>query len=62
MSYFSDFWNINDLISVLITFIYCNLRLNLFGTSPKWAGNFILIKNIEFGESHLESEIILDNL
>jgi len=61
LNYITDFWNINDLIRLLVTCIYCYLRLNIFGTNS-YDKSFILIKNIGFEETHIESEIILDDL
>jgi len=60
LNYFNDFWNINDLIRVILTWIYCALRMDIIGDG-QWGGNFLLINDIEFGETHVESEILLDN-
>ena len=34
LNYFSDFWNLNDLIRIILIWTYCFCRLNLFGNNP----------------------------
>ena len=62
MNYFSDFWNINDLIRVIVTFIYCFIRLDPFGLLPRWSESYLLIRAVQFGEPHVETEMILRNI
>ena len=56
--YLGDFWNCNDMLMIISTWLYVGLRL---GTST-FNGNFILIKDAQFTDEHLENELILDIL
>jgi len=55
IDYLGSFWNVNDLVMIILTWTYCSLRLG----TEKYRGGFLLIRNIEFNEEHLETEIAL---
>jgi len=56
--YLDDLWNANDMVMIFLTWLYCSIRLNIFGTE---ANNecYLLIRDISVTESHIESEVIL---
>jgi len=56
--YITDLWNINDIMSIIITLIYVTLRLR----TDTLRVNFIPIQRFEFVDWHLETEIALDML
>jgi len=56
--YISDKWNINDLSMQFLFWFYCFLRL----FSTDYGGNFLLVKEVEFEDSHKETEYILKML
>jgi len=51
--YFSNSWNINDGLMIMINLLYSALRIG----TENFQKNFVLIKNFEFTEDHLEEEI-----
>jgi len=55
--YLKDFWNTNDLLMIIISWFYCAFRLTIGHN-----GAFVIVKNLEFTESHLETELALDVL
>jgi len=57
-SYTSDGWNINDIIIVIMTMLYSTLRL----CTEKFRINFIPIRDFEFIDGHLETEIVIEML
>ena len=57
-SYFKSTWNWNDFTMYIIYWFYCYLRL----FSNEYSRNYLLVKDIEFEDSHLETHVVIDML
>jgi len=58
IDYISDIFNLNDLMMIIMTWVYCMLRLN----TEDFGANFVLVRNFNNIDFHEETEYILDIL
>jgi hypothetical protein len=56
--YFSNAFNVNDFIMIIIFWIYAGMRL----FTEKYQSNFLLVNKFEFTDAHLEMELVIDML
>jgi len=56
--YFTDCWNVNDFIIIILAIVYAILRLS----NETFRKNFIPIDDFEFIDGHLETEIVIEML
>ena len=56
--YFTNFWNLNDFLMIWLTILYGALRMG----TEQFRKNFVVVKDFEFVDDHLETEVLLEML